>query len=492
MDRFLGRSEKLLIYLCHKAGAVSISELAEYLQVGQLTVEKDLQLLEDLINSKNIYIKDRKVYLNTESSLVMDHKLYKLYQNNLFFEIIVLLFNKKLFSIQQLANFLNISKATTYRKCKLIKKWLEEYNIELVTSPKCEIKGNELNIRNLMQQFYDFYLPRSLEEVSFFDKEYFLIEIGNVCRSYGYKLKSQSLRKLTILLEIMHIRSRSSNYITYSTIPTEGYSEHINMTKKLAHFFPNYIDQKTKQSECIYFAINMFNYIKSDTRKEITIEEIYFSRENNIRYNIIFEFLQSISRNFYFDFASDIKLVEQLNTYTEMYYIDLRLGTNNRLNNLTGYINVYKDHPFYLLIKKVALKLFKVYDFLPDIKEIDIFTLYLLFSTSQLRIRKKQVISIAIVCESEFELDNIMSYLELKFSLNVNVYPFTSYDFKTNLFYQKYDLILYTGNITSEPNQTEKLKISPILSKADKKNIDCKIDKMLDKKMTKFTELLIS
>lgn len=492
MDRFLGRYEKLLIYMYHKAGTASIPELAEYLQVGQLTIEKDVQFLESFMNSQNISIRNKDVYLNLESSSLIEYKLYELYQENLFFEIIVLLFEKKFASIQQLADFLNISKATAYRKCTAIKSWLREHNLELVTSSKCEIVGNELTIRNLMQQFYDFYLPRTVKEINFFDKDGFSIEVSKICMSYGYKLKPQSLRKLAILLKIMHIRSRSSNYISYNTIPTEEYSEHVGIVKKLTCFFPNYMDKKTKDSELIYFAINMFNYIKADVKKTITIEEIYFSRENNIRYNIIFEFLQDMSRNFYFDFSSDITLVEKLNKYTEIYYVDLRLGTNNRLSNLTAYINVYKDHPFYLLVKKVALNLFEKYEFLPDLKEIDIFTLYILFTASQLRIRRKQNISIAVVSDSEFELDNIISYLDLKFSSNINVHSFTSYDFKTNVFYQEYDLILHTGNVTNIFNQTEVLTISPILSHSDKKNINDKVELMLDKKMTKYTELIIS
>lgn len=489
MDRFLERPEKTLIYINYKGGKVKISEIAEYLQVGKLTVEKDLQFLSEIIHNENFFIKGGKAYLDTNSPSVVDYALNRLYQDNIFFQILVLIFEKKIGSINQLSNILNVSKPTIYRKFIMIKSWLKEHNLELITNKSVKIYGDEVIIRNLMQQFYDFYLPRSLSDIKFFNKEQFINEISEICTIYGFKLSSQGLRKLVISLKIMHIRNRLSNYVVYDELPTEENSIYINIAKKLQSFFPNYINLKTKKGEIIYYATNLFNYLIRE--KKITIDEIYSSKDINIRYSIIFELLKYMSENFYFEFSSDIKLVEELSRYTELYYIDLRLGTNNRLSNLTSYVNICKEHPFYSLVKEVTLGLFRQYDFLPEIKEIDIFALYVLFSTSQLRIKKTQVISVAIVSESSFEQDMIIEYLTFRYGVNIKVYPLTTYTLKKDVFHPAYDLLINTGNIVEYIEETENLTLSPVLSISDKKKLDYKINKLLNKKLTKYTKLIV-
>lgn len=130
-----------------------------------------------------------------------------------------------------------MSKSTVYRKFKVIKEWLQEYKLQLVTTPVLTIQGDEKTIRNLMQQFYDFYLSRSLSEIRFFDKELFVKKIDEICVENNFNLTPQGLRKLSISMEIMHIRNRLSKYIQYKNFPTEENSLYINITKKLQSFF---------------------------------------------------------------------------------------------------------------------------------------------------------------------------------------------------------------------------------------------------------------
>lgn len=490
MDRFLERSEKLLTYVYYKGGNVSILELSEYLQVGNSTIERDCRYIESIMDFNQLIIKNGYLSIKTNMSLLIDQTLKKLYQENLFFKIIILLFKENKYSISQLSTILNVSRATTYRKCFFIRIWLQENELDLVTSPVCKIIGEELNIRNLMQQFYDFYLPRSLSKISFFEKDQFINEITEYCSYYKVKLETQSLRKIIILLKVIHIRSEFSKNLKIDIFANEEHSVHINIAKKLHHYFPKYMDKKNYQSEYLYFAINILNHLISKNKKKL--EDIYLSKDTDLYSDMIFKFLEGVSRDFYFDFSSDITLVEEINRYIEKYYIDLRLGTNHRLNNLTGYINVYKAHPFYSLVKKELLNLFKQHNGPYKIKEIDIFTIFLFLSISQLRIKRRQKISVAIIGDSELEYNNLGEYIELKYPYNVRLDRLNSYALIKNIFYQNYDLIINTGQNINEYEYVETLIVSPILSDADKENIDCKINEILNNKMTKYPKLLVS
>ncbi|OEC03142.1 hypothetical protein GY31_04035 [Lysinibacillus sphaericus] len=489
MERFLDRPEKILIYLYCKSGKAKIDELAEHLQVGRSTIEKELHFLMEVLSNTNFFIKSGEAHLDIISPSLIEDALKILYKDNVFFKIIMLLFEKNIYSVNELTTILNMSKSTVYRKFKVIKEWLQEYKLTLVTTPVLTIQGDEKNIRNLMQQFYDFYLSRSLSEIRFFDKELFVKKIDEICVENNFNLTPQGLRKLSISMEIMHIRNRLSKYIQYKNFPTEENSLYINITKKLQSFFPNYMNKNIKQYEIIYYATNLYNYLIR--KRKATIDEIYSVKDTNLRYSMIFDFLDNISENFYFNFSSDIRLVEGLSRYTELYYIDLRLGTNNRLNGLSGYINICKDHPFYALVKEAALKFFKQYNFLPEIKEIDIFALYYFLSISQLRIKKIQSVSIAIITESEIEQESISEYLTFKYGTNIQTYSLNLYAFKKNIFYQEYDLLINMENNNSLFEGVESLTISPILSNADKTKLDYKINELLNKKMTKYTELIV-
>jgi len=489
MERFLDRPEKILIYLHFNSGEAKIDELAEHLKVGRATIEKELHFLMCTLSNTSFFIKSGEVHLDIISPSLIDDTLKILYKDNIYFKIITILFEKNIYSINEIINILNMSKSTVYRKFKVIKEWLEEYKLKLVTTPALTIQGDEKIIRNLMQQFYDFYLSRSLSEIRFFNRELFMKKIDEICILNSFNLTPQGLRKLSISMEILHIRSRLSSYIQYENFPTEKNSLYINITKKLQSFFPNYMNKNIKQCEIIYYATNLFNYLIC--KRKLTIGEIYNLKDTNMRYSMIFDFLENISENFYFDFSSDIKLVEGLSRYTELYYIDLRLGTNNRLNELSGYINICKDHPFYALVKEAALKLFKQYNFLPEIKEIDIFALYYFLSISQLRIKKIQSVSIAIITESEIEQESISEYLTFKYGTNIQTYTLNLYAFKKNIFYQEYDLLINVENNNNLFEGVESLTISPILSNADKSKLDYKINELLNKKMTKYTELIV-
>ncbi len=65
------------------------------------------------------------------------------------------------------------------------------------------------------------------------------------------------------------------------------------------------------------------------------------------------------------------------------------------------------------------------------------------------------------------------------------------YAFKKNIFYQEYDLLINMENNNSLFKGVESLTISPLLSNADKSKLDYKITELLNKKMTKYTDLIV-
>ena len=65
------------------------------------------------------------------------------------------------------------------------------------------------------------------------------------------------------------------------------------------------------------------------------------------------------------------------------------------------------------------------------------------------------------------------------------------YAFKKNIFYQEYDLLINMENNNSLFKGVESLTISPLLSNADKSKLDYKINELLNKKMTKYTDLIV-
>lgn len=94
MERFLDRPEKILIYLHFNSGEAKIDELAEHLQVGRATIEKELQFLMETLSSTSFSIKSGEVHVDIVSPSLIDDMLKILYKENIFLKIITLLFEK--------------------------------------------------------------------------------------------------------------------------------------------------------------------------------------------------------------------------------------------------------------------------------------------------------------------------------------------------------------------------------------------------------------
>lgn len=158
------RCVNILMEIINIDHPIKISELAEKYNVSNRTIRYDLDFIDEFLNENNIHplerkpnvgiiitLTDEEKYRLKETLKTVDAVTYVLSQDErkklIFLELIQ---HEGYVTIDQLADKLMVSRGTLTSDIKNVRKWLEEYNLELrsVSKHGIRISGDEKKIRN--------------------------------------------------------------------------------------------------------------------------------------------------------------------------------------------------------------------------------------------------------------------------------------------------------------------------------------------------------
>ncbi|MPQ44907.1 HTH domain-containing protein, partial [Clostridium tarantellae] len=157
------RCTKILFNLFEYDKVVKIEELANTFNVSNRTIRYDLDKIDYFLKVNNLskIIRKPNSGILYKSSTSDKNKIYKIFNNLDFQEYILcqkervviilyeLLNSKSNINYEILINKLKISKSTLVSDMKLVRQWLEKYNIKIINGKRNGIifRGEEIEIR---------------------------------------------------------------------------------------------------------------------------------------------------------------------------------------------------------------------------------------------------------------------------------------------------------------------------------------------------------
>ncbi|SKC84379.1 BglG family transcription antiterminator [Maledivibacter halophilus] len=226
----IGAKELKVIKILDKKKAATAKEIARYMNVTSRTVLNYIKNINGLMGKEVVEIrfrKDRKYIMrkiDTEKfQKIMDTSL----ENDISIpeerirEIIkVLILEKQLIQIEDLAERFYISRTTLIKDLKKVSKILKNYEIELKGKPNGGIKavGNEMNIRFCISEILYKRENEGTEigiELKKFIKHWEIIEkiLKRIFKKTNFKLSEENFKNLIIHISIAIERFKSGNEI---------------------------------------------------------------------------------------------------------------------------------------------------------------------------------------------------------------------------------------------------------------------------------------
>lgn len=342
------QKEILRILLADTNRHFLVEELAEKTSCSEKTIRNDFKKIEQYLSEHaraslirkpglGVYLcidEEEKPHLFNQLHLVEQPSPYFSEEERIIQIAYLLLMNSKAVSAQDLADEFYVNRAVIKKDLDLIKKWLEKYELVLVSKQKVglSIDGSEMNKRIALSKLSELIHNQQLT-VDFIKSQFSSYEIESVKRElqefqkrYLLFFTDESLESLLLHTLLMIKRVKMNEPIGVYVEEKElirakkEYAWTVDYLKRLGMFF----SLRFPEDEVIYLTLHILgSKFRYGTNEPISSSDIV---ENNpaIR-EIVQRFTAKMSELYALDFESDQILVNGLKvhlytTFNRLYY----------------------------------------------------------------------------------------------------------------------------------------------------------------------------
>ncbi|MGX6961924.1 BglG family transcription antiterminator [Vagococcus xieshaowenii] len=499
MNKLLTEREKLILnYLLGIRNKITTQELAKEFDISVRTVKYNLANIKEWLGERNIELFSKRgqgiwLELLDSQKLILKNELVDNLEtiaisqekriNHIMFELISA---TQAVSSESIANKLQLAQNTILNDIKKIELLLEQFNLTLVrvSGKGFSVEGTEHTKRFVSEmivqkELSEFDIYRIMTELikkndinllnGFFNintsyQRIFLVAID--CLSKAMKqsdnqtLDYSELLSLTIRGSVSMFRLLTLNPIgTYKIISN---SKKKNISKEVAYNFVHemvdYLELPLLQDE--------YDYIKSDYHKESLSYNFHQLTEGLI---------DGVEKELQFPFSHDQLLFNNL-----MAHLALRFSKNNLyVNEYNPFVEDIKEEytEVYKAVLHVTNKLIKDYAIIINDSFVSFLSLHFIASLERYKQRKK--IKIVYVCSTGVGVTSLLQQKVEEEIANVEVVSFASVlNIQEEIENKTPDLII--SIFTLKDVQIPWIKVNPIPSKKDIRNIQEMVNEILD------------
>ncbi|WP_159563812.1 helix-turn-helix domain-containing protein, partial [Exiguobacterium sp. 8H] len=404
MINFMDRQSLLAYHLFNAFTPISYQTLSKRFGISTNKVIRDIEDLDYRLPIGWAIVKKKSggIILQRPQKGTIKDLWDSLNQTNLYFQIVQIILEERPFTQEELAVEFHLTRPTLFRRLKIIKKWAARFNINLDTRDYVQFVGEEDDLRAMIVQFYDIFWGDDYRKNQYFNEEQFILELSSTCQSKSIQINMGAIRRLTILLNIIHSRKRKrKRYKLNSNVSVSKQSLYYQISSSLKTFFPQYDNLNELEKELEYFGFN----ILSEFRPKNKSEEVTYMRRNLYTDHIsqnIYTFLFELSKHFQVSFWADDDLVFDLVNLLQTMYLDNRLRTNSRSSYLLRYYYVYEEYSLFKLIQQTIEE--GDFEFIIKDKrflELNYLEIFLIIKASILRQRSQKSLKVIILTQYE-------------------------------------------------------------------------------------------
>ncbi len=475
----------LLMFIIRSGKFITVKDISKAYGISTRTVYNDLnainQFLMDIKMKPLEKVKGMGVrYLLSRKEetallkLLNDGDYVYLSSNERKYKVIItLLENDNYFTIDNLADLLQVSRNTAINDVSNARLWIEDFNLRLETFPfkGIFISGEEADIRRVLFKIC-FERERNLgyEDRVLYDilseKEIKLLEgIIDVVENrlkLSFSDVSYSNIKLSFCIAIQRMKRKHyvSSYIESSKVEiTKEYSVLYKMRNDITRLF----NIEIPEEEIVYLS----NQIISSCVQHLEITNFIF--ENWVHIQIVLrDFISAVEMELGVALKQDDKLFQGLQIHLRPAFYRLLNGTSidnpilQQIKEQFGYIHKAVIRNLYILENNFNVTFTE--------SEASFITMYFSGAVERLKKEPKKVLSVAIVCNSGISTSQmLLAQLKSRFEINI-VGTFSARNIDSIIQKQLADLIITT--IDLEEKEVKIVKVNPILSLEDIKKLN--------------------
>lgn len=487
MYSFNNRQIEIITYLLKKSEYISAKFISTEFNVSIRTIRYDLELIENWLNENKatlVKIPNKGMMIKTKISrdILFEKLKFLSVENRILSEkermkyiVLELLAEDKELTIVDLSNRLLLSRNTTMKVIKEVKKYLLENNLELVKvhAKGFKIIGNEINKRSILsniflaifdinniimamndsqvyQELID-YCENQYPEFNFNNIRIIFGELIELEKEYDFYLTDMALAKFIIYLTISVNRMKSNKYLS-NNIEIIRNIEEYKIGEIVASRLQKLFDIEISKSEID----EITNYI---------VESKSFSSSKNSDLNSVIEYskeITSITKYIigYCENELNVKLTHDKQLLNDLSFhlksLLMRIKNNKQLKS--EYTNeITKRFPLVFQIVKESLEKYNKYIF----KDSEIAYITLHISAAYERNYLENHISTALViCQEGVSFLRILvtklqrNIPELRIIETCSIYDYEKYR-------KEIDLIITTSNFKTK--DIEVVKVSAFL-----------------------------
>lgn len=489
LNQFMDRYGHLVHLLFSKKEGVTLHEISAQLEVAASTAVRDIQTLEKKLPEHWKILRNEKggIRLFVPEDSKIEDAWKTINDSNDQLQLLKTIIETENCTNEYLRTIFNFSRATLYRKVVEIKKWLDQYDIELITQPNFQFKGDERNIRAMMVQFYDILLHHELESITAFPVSQFQKDLEALTFDKNIYMNNGEIRRLTILLHVIHIRFGYERFVSYNENDlNDNESIFFDVTNQLYKYFPKWPNRDSMRSEYMFFSLNL----QAGVRAKNQSEEIWMLRKgeaSSARVAWIFQLVDRLSEHFYIHLADDDNLLSSLNKFSSAVQSDELLYTNTRHSYYLQYEKLIDNHPLYLLIKDTLKEINLITN--PKRRElflnIDALQLFFLVFASLKRFKSKVTLKAVLATKSFVEHAYLHELLSYKYPNSLEVRYIDHLHAPLMKHFPEFDVLFSTDYIDSNTVSHVPVHIiSSVPTRHDKHRIEKILDELIMKKLS--------
>lgn len=473
-----------ICYYLLKKNPSYLYKLANKFKKTERTIRKDIETINIFLNKKKagkINVDNNQVYFDCDYAEV-DKLLSNLNYSDYYLDyverdVVIILFGllkSDYFTIEDLTNFMKVSRSTVNKDLEKIKNFINNYNYKLISEPATGIKIEEINrkhrsdfildlinfdIRNVGRFFNqkdlsEYIGPNRISE-NYIDEISNLLhesesQTGNILTDYSFRLA-----KYFIAIYTMQVKDNEKE-------------EKIILTN---NSFVNSIVNKINERK--EFTVDSFN-VKS---LEAFINTLNFSKrvyksDDLLKAQIVTNsFLKNISEKLDINFSNDQELLINLSNHLSS-IIDNPIEKINENSSITELV---KDYPEIQRAVRDSIQILKSF-INRDLNELEINYVVIYIITS-LEKKKNNItdINILVVCSSGLGTSFLIKENIRKIAPYYNIEISTSQSYKNKIKEYKPDIIVSTIKLN---NQYDYILVDPVLSRNDTLKLLTKIDEV--------------
>ena len=473
-----------ICYYLLKKNPSYLYKLANKFKKTERTIRKDIETINIFLNKKKagkINVDNNQVYFDCDYAEV-DKLLSNLNYSDYYLDyverdVVIILFGllkSDYFTIEDLTNFMKVSRSTVNKDLEKIKNFINNYNYKLISEPATGIKIEEINRKHRSDFILDlinfdirnvgrFFNQKDLSEYIGPNRisENYIDEISNLLHESesqtGNILTDYSFRLAKYFIAIYTIQVKDNEK-----------EEKIILTK---NSFVNSIVNKINERK--EFTVDSFN-VKS---LEAFINTLNFSKrvyksDDLLKAQIVTNsFLKNISEKLDINFSNDQELLINLSNHLSS-IIDNPIEKINENSSITELV---KDYPEIQRAVRDSIQILKSF-INRDLNELEINYVVIYIITS-LEKKKNNItdINILVVCSSGLGTSFLIKENIRKIAPYYNIEISTSQSYKNKIKEYKPDIIVSTIKLN---NQYDYILVDPVLSRNDTLKLLTKIDEV--------------